>query len=86
MNKIILSFLLLSTYISAFSQTEKDLIFVKRATSALLKVPQDSALIANTLLSEILKMRIEQQIAEKQRAEAVKLAEKKAAVQISTTA
>ncbi len=69
----------LGLYTFAFSQNANDIEFIKRATSALLKVPQDSALMANTLLSEILKLRIEKQIAEKKQAEALKLAEKQAA-------
>ncbi len=64
----------------SFAQNANDIEFIKRATAALLKVPQDSALIANTLLSEMLKLRIEKQIAEKQKEAALKSAEKKAAM------
>lgn len=80
MKRQFFTIIFLGIYIFSFSQNANDIEFVKRATAALLKVPQDSALIANTLLSEILKLRIEKQIAEKKQAEALKLAEKQAAL------
>lgn len=80
MKRRFFTLIFLGIYCFSFSQNANDIEFIERATVALLKIPQDSVLIANTLLSEMLKLRIEKQIAEKKQAEAIKLAEKQAAL------
>lgn len=57
MKKYLFIIILSGIYVESVAQTAKDLYFVKHATEALLKVPKDSAIIAKTLMVEMLKMR-----------------------------